>query len=103
MTSDERAALIEDARDYAGLDEYPGALLIHKLADLLEADGKRLTIADAAPHHEDCDTRWWHDGSHSCTCWKADYDAAKEATRRDDLGDNAGLVPNDDLGDVHAR
>lgn len=50
-----------------------------RLADLLEADGKRLALADAAPHHEDCD--WWEveEETHGdCTCWRAAYDAAKE-------------------------
>lgn len=75
MTPEERASLVKRLRSRDAED-----VLVRDFkatADLIEADGKRLALADAAPHGRYCSSNFatynW-----PCDCWKAEYDAAKE-------------------------
>lgn len=78
-TPDERAELVDRLRvlgSYQRLRDFA--------ADLIEADGKLLktdreliAIADAAPHDSGlCLLAFGEPGR--CTCWRAEYDAAKD-------------------------
>lgn len=83
MTPEDRAALVDRLRHNPILNVQSGRDNM-AAADLIEAGGKRLALADAAPHD------WEHCGLFDraghryvqpakCTCWKADYEAAEEA------------------------
>jgi hypothetical protein len=68
-----------------GLDRDHAAFIAAARQDvpdlLVEVD--RLTaaivVADKAPHEHKCNSFWHRPGD--CTCWKADYNAAKEAQK----------------------
>lgn len=79
MSADGRAALVDRLRRITARTDtpFPG-----EVADLLEADGKLLALADTAPHTEACRRDFQRSNflSKKCICWKADFDAAKAAT-----------------------
>lgn len=86
MSADERAALVKELREW---HQYDTGGLPKDAADLIEADGKRLalaekTIADAKAAADDAGMVNWEEnnyaaGAQMVAAVLSDYDAAKEA------------------------